>query len=138
MENFDAKIESAIDDILKEQNYSLDAFAQQYVKTALWLSTDDNGNPLDDNYDIRSISPDSLKIMVDDCSRFQAENAVLMEGLEPKQCGHDFWLTRNGHGAGFWDRGLGEIGDKLTAAAEAFGESNIYIGDDGRLYVANG
>src|SRR3990172_722524 len=24
--------------------------------------------------------------------------------FDPKQLGHDLWLTRNGHGTGFWDR----------------------------------
>lgn len=24
--------------------------------------------------------------------------------LDPAQLGHDLWLTRNGHGVGFWDR----------------------------------
>lgn len=49
--------------------------------------------------------------------------------------GHDFWLTRNGHGAGFWDRGLGDVGVTLSAACRPYGESNLYIGDDGKLYV---
>lgn len=38
--------------------------------------------------------------------------------------GHDFWLTRNGHGAGFRDRELGELGDRLTKAAQAFGSAD--------------
>lgn len=47
-----------------------------------------------------------------------------------------FWLTRNGHGAGFWenDYGTEEQCDKLTEACKAFGEFNLYPGDDGRLY----
>ncbi|UTN91454.1 hypothetical protein SEA_OUTIS_91 [Gordonia phage Outis] len=36
--------------------------------------------------------------------------------------GHDYLLTRDGHGAGFWDRGLGELGDYLTSIADAAGE----------------
>lgn len=38
------------------------------------------------------------------------------------RAGHDFWLTRGGHGTGFWDRGLGELGDRLSDAAQAYGE----------------
>src|SRR5687768_2848375 len=38
--------------------------------------------------------------------------------LSPDYCGHNLWLTIMGHGAGFWDRGLGDIGDKLTAVCE--------------------
>ena len=39
--------------------------------------------------------------------------------------GHDLWLTRNGHGAGFWDRKEleeGDLGDKLTAIAKGMKE----------------
>lgn len=33
--------------------------------------------------------------------------------------GYDLALTANGQGTGFWDRGLGELGDDLTAVAKA-------------------
>lgn len=45
--------------------------------------------------------------------------------------GHDYALTRNGHGAGFWDRGIGDLGDLLTGAASAYGESGLYPTDHG-------
>ena len=57
------------------------------------------------------------------------------EGIDAAQAGHDFWLTRNGHGAGFWDRGLGERGDRLTNAAHVYGACDLYLGDDGFVYV---
>lgn len=44
--------------------------------------------------------------------------------------GHDFALTRNGHGAGFWDRGFGIVGDALTTIAKAEGSSDIMVGLD--------
>jgi hypothetical protein len=53
-----------------------------------------------------------------------------------EQAGGDFWLTRNGHGVGFWDRGLGELGDRLTAASKPHGSSDLYIGDDGKVSVS--
>lgn len=53
--------------------------------------------------------------------------------------GHDFALTRNGHGVGFWDRsdeGLPQfLGDALTRVCQKhFKESDLYIGDDGKAY----
>jgi hypothetical protein len=39
--------------------------------------------------------------------------------------GHDFYLTRESHGAGFWDRGLGELGDYLTGIAKSYGEATV-------------
>lgn len=40
--------------------------------------------------------------------------------------GHNFALTRNGHGTGFWDRGLGDVGDTLTTKSESFGSLDLY------------
>lgn len=36
------------------------------------------------------------------------------------RCGHDLILTANGHGAGFWGRGLGAAGDVLTEATRGY------------------
>lgn len=49
--------------------------------------------------------------------------------------GHDFWLTRNYHGAGFWDRGLGDLGNKLTEISKSFGQLSSYVGDDDQVYL---
>lgn len=49
----------------------------------------------------------------------------VFDGMDPAQVGHDFWLTRNRHGAGFWDRGLGERGDYLTAMSHPYGECHL-------------
>lgn len=41
---------------------------------------------------------------------------------EMGRAGHDFWLTRNGHGAGFGDGDWPEeAGEKLSEAARSFG-----------------
>lgn len=54
-------------------------------------------------------------------------------GWSDIQLGHDFWLTRQHHGAGFWDRGL-PAGEALTNAAQTYGEKYLYVGDDGLFY----
>ena len=41
--------------------------------------------------------------------------------------GHDLALTMNRHGAGFWDRGFGELGERLTEVAQDLGEIHLYI-----------
>ena len=48
---------------------------------------------------------------------------------------HDFWLTGNRHGAGFWDRGYGADGDTLTEAAHGYGDVDLYVGDDGQIHA---
>lgn len=120
----------------------LSKMAQAYVECALWSSTDNSdesgGEPMDANYDADDIAPETLAQMQADCDDFAGnpEVAALLaeSGLSDEQAGHDFWLTRNGHGAGFWDRGLGDIGDKLTAITKPYGSVDLYVGDDGRIY----
>ena len=100
---------------------------------ALWVTNDDNGEPLDANYDIRDIDPDTLRVMEDDCQKFQRENAediATWEGnyTAEEMAGYDFWLTREGHGEGFWD-GDWPVwsGKRLTEASERFGEFGLYL-----------
>lgn len=125
----------------KTHAIELTEFARAYITCALW-STNDNampqgGEPLDRNYDVSDIAPETLTRMLEDCARFEHENASILPmftSIARSQSGHDFWLTRNRHGAGFWDRGLGSVGDALTKAAHALGEFDLYIGDDGQIH----
>jgi hypothetical protein len=112
-----------------------DPFTGAYVVAALWSSSDDTGTPLDTCYLPHDIALKSLMKMAEDCYNFCVQNSKDLAGLDEEQCGHDFWLTRNGHGAGFWDRGYGERGDRLTEACKKFGEKDLYVGDDGVLYT---
>lgn len=59
-----------------------------------------------------------------------------LPGVSWDSFGIDFWFTRNGHGVGFWDRGYGEIGDKLSTACEEFKSVDAYLGDDSLIYFA--
>lgn len=121
---------------------SLDTFTRAYIEAALWSSTDnsrpDGGDPLDKNYDIEDIAQETLAVIVRDCEDFQRKNPIIFTAdgypFSVAYAGHDFWLTRNGHGAGFWDRGIGAVGEQLTQAAKAYGEFDLYIGDDGLIY----
>jgi hypothetical protein len=123
----------------------IDEFTRQYINTALWSShdesDDDGGNPMDYNYSADDIHPDTLIKMVEDCSLFRQNNKRLIERLQYRhdsatdtQIAHDFWLTRCGHGAGFWDRGYGVLGDKMTEVAKNFGNVDLYVGDDGMIH----
>jgi hypothetical protein len=105
----------------------------------LWSSVnqsdDDNGEPFDLDYSIEDIDQDSLHKMRKDCDAFIEKCGALLDDIDDAQAGHDFWLTRNRHGAGFWDRGLGDLGDKLTDIAHSFGEKDLYIGDDDKIHI---
>ena len=115
-------------------NTKLDEFTAQYIETALWSSVDMDGESefLDANYGPDDLAPETLESIIDDCRRFQ-EQTESMISIDLSQAGHDFWLTRNGHGAGFWDGDWPEHGDELTKACEAFREVHLYA-QDGKIY----
>jgi len=123
-------------------NYSdLPAMTEGYIESALWSSLDygpdENAEPrpMDDNYGPDDLAPDTRAGMVADCLAFWTANSEDLATMDAGQAGHDLWLTRNGHGAGFWDRGLGDLGDRLTDAAHVYGVVDLYVGDDGKVHA---
>ena len=126
---------------------SLETFLTAYIEAALWAETDNStpqgGEPLDANYTRDDIAPQTLEAMRRECTAFYEANAeTWYERWSDEEAGHDFWLTRNRHGAGFWARNPGpgskHIGERLTQASYAAGERDLYIGDDGRVYQSPG
>lgn len=109
----------------------------EYLVCALWSSCDENDVPFDRDHDIEDLAPESVKESREVCVDFLTTNQADLEasGLDESQIGYDLWLTRNGHGAGFWDRGLGEIGDRLSDMSKPYGEGYVYKGDDDQLYI---
>jgi hypothetical protein len=111
----------------------VDAVTRGYLDCAEWL--------LDESADRDACvgwSVEAIANAVEECADFIAANgddvAAYVEKRPEESAGHDFFLTRNGHGAGFWDRGLGALGERLTKAAHAYSSRDAYMGDDGFLY----
>lgn len=117
----------------------LDTFVKQYLVTALWSSNDEStpegGEPMDANYSIDDISFETMQQAKADCKRFLELASDIIYKYDIETAGHDFWLTRNGHGAGFWDGDYGDDGDLLTEICKTFGECNPWVGDDGKIYI---
>ena len=126
----------------------LDEFTRAYLECCLWAETDESdergGQPLDDNYTLDDFAPEALERAIADCRRFQEENVADLALYNHPQYtvaelgGHDLWLTRNGHGCGFWDRDdcLPEAaGERLSDAARTCGECYATVGDDGLIYL---
>ena len=110
-------------------------FLDAYINAAFWTSYDDNEMPFDEVYRVGDLSGEAMDKMIEDCAAFLAK-ADIPDNLLP-QAGHDFWLTRNGHGSGFWDRPEiygEEKAQELSALADTFGVVDLYVGDDGRIY----
>lgn len=122
-----------------DKTVEVDAFTQAYIACALWSTTDNaddsGGSPLDDTYSPEDIAPETLDQMIADCRAFQEAHADDLRFGTPEQAGHDFWLTRERHGAGFWDGDWERsVGERLTNAAHAYGSFDLTVGDDGRIH----
>lgn len=123
----------------------MERFVEGYINAALVLlgdTTDFDDSP--ETYSVSQLSPQAIARMNEDCQKFQEQAGEVLTSVVDKnnysveRAGNDFWLTRNGHGAGFWDRDeLPEgVGDKLTKIAKEFGTVDLYVGDDSLLYLS--
>lgn len=116
---------------------------EAYLECALWSTTDnsreDGGDPLENNYGPEDIESETYANMLEDCASFLSNVEEILDdpnlpyGNSPDRVGHDFWLTRNGHGTGFWDRGLGEAGDRLSGIAKTYGTYDLIVTDEGKV-----
>lgn len=112
----------------------MDNFTKQYLATALWSEVDKE-TPFDEKFDLEDISEETKSQAQKDCDLFRLKAGSLLDDLDETQVAHDFWLTRNGHGSGFWDGDYEkELGEKLTALSKEFSEVSLYVGDDGKIY----
>lgn len=136
--------------------HRMNAVIVGYIECALWSEScrgtarDHHADPTrcggdncdsslshDLNFGIDDLSPAAARDMGADVEGFVRscidERSNVFDGIDDEAIGHDFWLTRNGHGVGFWDRGLGERGDYLTSMSKPFGESTLYVNDNGEV-----
>lgn len=124
----------------------LDAFTKGYITAAFWLIDEEIKGA-----HFGRLAVSALREAKADCLDFQRENASMLalayagDEYDAHRAGVDFWLTRNGHGAGYWDRGeltkikVGvrnetNVGDALADRASVYGSVDLYRGDNGKLY----
>jgi hypothetical protein len=123
------------------QKATIGYFAKGYFE-AMFFTECHADNPELENATINDLSPEAWEASLKSCASFEQDNAALLEqayeqfDYDSEQAGRDFWYTRNGHGVGFWDRDLGDLGDKLTDASDKFNSVDLYMGDDSKLYLA--
>ena len=120
----------------------VDDFTWAYITAAFWTTDEEefpeycySGEFSISEEDALRLAPAALTLIITVCQEFQQLNADLLDAsmLSDDQAGHDFWLTRNRHGSGFWARNV-IGGDALTEAAHNYGEVSLYKGDDGLIY----
>ena len=120
----------------------LSAVVQSELDSLLWSSVDEQEENMDEFYtaddatmELRTKLWGELTPLMDGTMSIELYDALTAYkehfGREaPNQFGHDLALTRNHHGTGFWDRGLGVAGDVLTEWAQSLGELHLFHGHD--------
>lgn len=127
-----------------------------YLVCAIWSSTAEDGSELTKDFCITAISDLSFADAVAECEKFiqvalatRVADSNLWDALlkhsptneeasAAEHIGHNIWLTRNGHGTGFWDRNYlpKKVWEAATHICEMMGTVDLYVGDDERLWFA--
>jgi hypothetical protein len=112
----------------------VDNFVSSYLATAEWVTVDGT---------TRGFTKTSKQIAKNECidfitkvfANFSHEDALKILTYQGNDvsclAGHDFFLTRNHHGAGFWDKEVyNELSpnacDLLTQIAQSCGTAEVY------------
>lgn len=115
----------------------IEGFTAGYIQALLWCSVVViEGEWVNaDSMELSTAGADRCRA---DCLAFCNANSRLLDlatnnysGYDATQAGHDFALTRNGHGSGYWDSNVipKKVKEGLTAAAQACGETHLYEND---------
>lgn len=130
---------------------------QHLAATILWSENDNStpcgGEPLDKNFGIQDFDPESLSALSRQFQAFisKAEAAITEAtgsdwtfidefytgpSSSEFQTEHDYIMTVNGHGCGFWEESDWEpgVGKILTKLAKQDPEIHAYT-EDGKVYL---
>lgn len=121
----------------------LSRFLAAYLETAMWADSDEEWPEGVD------FAPEAREALRAEAAQLLAKHeAAITSAVDTGQvkcgpdfdewgrAGHDFWLTRNGHGAGFWDGDWPEPwAEVLTNASKNVGGRDLYPGDDGQVWA---
>tara|TARA_A100001015_G_C14364012_1_gene471659 strand:- start:127 stop:459 length:333 start_codon:yes stop_codon:yes gene_type:complete len=82
-----------------------------------------------EDFEAYDICEDYEREQVIECLAFYTRVSCLLSDDNIEQAGHDFWMSRNGHGVGFWDRPdsvyIPHIRDILENHAQKFGNTDV-------------
>ncbi len=118
----------------------IERFTLAYIEALYFTNTGGEGQPPKD----AEIDADIMAVIKADCLSFWhrfggyariahfAQWESVADNVE--RAGQDFWLTRNGHGAGFWDGDWSEpYATILNNGAKSYGAFETYLTDAGTI-----
>lgn len=127
----------------KHIDIDLEAALEGYLDTVAF--TDQSMWEEDDREWSGEFAPTSLRKSLRDLRAFITDNAedlheyVTLRRLSGRGAadaiGGDFWLSRNGHGSGFFDRGSDPVFQRLQKSAKAYGTVDSYLNRRGNAVL---
>ena len=122
-------------------------FFQAYLVAALWSSTISmdgdsdkalgmDGDPFDTHFSASDFTEEALETLRAHAFSFWCRMWFYIDhekgrpaavAPDTATAGHDFWLTSNGHGAGFWDGDWPTYGKQFTKLSKCYPEINLYV-----------
>ncbi len=112
---------------------NIEQFIDSYLMTASWVECDSDECTDFTKQAKEDAGADCATFISLVIQHFGVDKATQLLSIEGNDftylCPHDLYLTRNRHGAGFWDKediyGIEEA-EALTKIAESMGESSAY------------
>ena len=81
------------------RTYYLQDMAAAYIEAAYFTDSEDLEDP-EFTTGFKAVAYAACRDFENACATLEID----LRDYPAEQVGHDLWLTRNGHGAGFWDR----------------------------------
>jgi len=115
-------------------SFNIQAVLDSYLETLLWASGEEDEFDCITIYDFSEEAVNSSKADIEKFIETINENPnAIAEANEynERMLGHNFALSRNGHGAGFFD----DNNDILQMICRNTKNSEPYLGDDKKVYI---
>jgi hypothetical protein len=117
-----------------EQEHDYNEILSSYLETAIWADAEEDDEQMKSKT-IHDFDPQSKDNALKDIQAFVKQAGQIapeeLKTYSDKQLGHNLWLSRNGHGAGFFD----DKNNKLQDIARNMKGKYIYSGDDHNIYI---
>lgn len=119
------------------KKYNIDDILEAYLECALWTHYDED--EIEDK-NIDNFDDKSIEISKRDIEWFLKASGKILDSTDEQMIGHDLWLSRNGHGSGFFDRDIYSKDDLeiLEDLCQFLGNSNTYVLRNGKVSIEQG
>lgn len=127
-------VKSILKENMDSRQFDIKQVVDSYLETALWADSDEDNADFEGKT-INDVDPQSRVEAQADIEKFisiaQQQAPEELATYDASQLGHNIWLSRNGHSAGFFD----DNNDKLQDIARNMKGKYMYVGDDQAVYI---